>query len=97
MIVNSCGIRPKYIDTDTTYMFAGVHSIMFTMPTNGLQHADLLGTVLNSDTSQNQARGYLFSSYLLANQFGSIASAWLQPTLSGSPNPLVEAQRGMRA
>jgi len=84
MIVNSCGIRPNYIDADTTFMFAGVHSIMFTMPTNAVQREDLIGGVYSSDTAQNQARGSLFSSYLLANQLGSIASAWLQPTLNSA-------------
>lgn len=81
VIVNSCGIRSRYMSTDTTYMFAGLHSIMMTMPTNAIGLSGTFSAFGFSDTAQWGARGSSFASFILANQGASVGDAWMNPTM----------------
>jgi hypothetical protein len=79
IIVNSCGIRSRYFIDDTANFFAGVHSVMMTMPVES--YLDASGNQQFSDTAQWSARGSTLSSFILANILGQASAAWWNPTM----------------
>jgi hypothetical protein len=82
IIVNSCGIRSRYMDSTTSYMFAGVHSVMMAMPTNAIiPFGQLTPPIWYSDTVQWAARGSNFATIIQANAFAAAGDAWLNPTM----------------
>ncbi|HEY8042055.1 MAG TPA: hypothetical protein VIF15_19765 [Polyangiaceae bacterium] len=81
IIVNSCGARSRYVG-DFLPMFAGVHTVMMTMPTAA--YRDKSGTVAFSDTRQWSARGSTFANFILTNTNAPATDAWFNPTMSSN-------------
>ena len=81
-IVNSCGIRSHHFLKDTQNFYAGVHSVMMTMPIAA--YKDTGGTVRFSDTAQWGARGSTFAGTILANTLAAASDAWFNPTMVNS-------------
>lgn len=82
ILVNSCGVRSKYMNSGTGNMFAGVHALMMTMPSNAVIQTGMPSpTVQYSDTAQWSARGSTLANLILANQNAAMADAWLAPTM----------------
>ena len=90
IIVNSCGVRSKYMNTGTANIFAGVHALLMTMPTNAVIATGMVSPpVQYSDTVQWSARGSTLANLILSNQNAAMADAWLAPTMVNLKDPLV--------
>ena len=83
VFVNSCGFRSQYMGVETNYMFGGLHSLLFAMPTKAFRTSD--GYAAGSDTAQWSSRGSTLSSNILANMSAAVADAWLNSTMT-APN-----------
>ena len=79
VIVNSCGIRSHHFLKDTQNFYAGVHSVMMTMPI--ASYLDTSNVQRFSDTRQWGARGSTFSGFILANVLAAASDAWFNPTM----------------
>jgi hypothetical protein len=79
VIVNSCGIRSHHFLKDTQNFYAGVHSVMMTMPV--ASYLDTGGIERFSDTRQWGARGSTFAGFILANPLAAASDAWFNPTM----------------
>lgn len=79
VIVNSCGIRSHHFLKDTQNFYAGVHSVMMTMPI--ASYLDASNQLKFSDTKQWGARGSTFAGFILANSLAAASDAWFNPTM----------------
>jgi hypothetical protein len=81
IFVNSCGFRSRYLDAETSFVFAGIHMLMGTMPIAGVLNTSTSATS-GSDTAQWSLRGDTFGHYMNLNPSAAAADAWLNPTMA---------------
>lgn len=79
IITNSCGFRSRYLDSETPFMFAGLHAVLVSVPTNAVGYTGTFGAFGYSDTVQWAERGLNLAGVIKANMNAPMGDTWFNP------------------
>jgi hypothetical protein len=79
VIINSCGIQWNYWPSNTTYMRAGVHSLLMTSASVAWRNSD--GNHYISDTRDTTNRGSELANAIMNNINSKVKDGWFNPSM----------------